>query len=98
MKILKIEDGKGYFAVDGEKWQFIDEIDKDNLMLLINKVLKDDVSIDEFKSELFGNQAHHIIYKSIYDKISSLSDDKNKFKDESERLYLEALKKYTNEA
>jgi hypothetical protein len=41
------------------------------------------------------NQAQQIIYKSIFDKLSSLQENKSKFKDESDRKYLSALQKYS---
>jgi hypothetical protein len=97
MQILKIDNGKGFFSKNGEDLVPIDKIDKDNLMVLVDIVLKETTSMDEYRAELFGNQAHQIIYKSIYEKLSTLRENKNKFKDESERLYLDALKKYGSE-
>lgn len=94
MKILKIENGRGYFSLDGEVWSFIDSIGKDELMHLLNSILKFEAVMDEFKPDLILNQADKIIYKSIYEKLNSLLGNKNKFKDESERMYLDSIKKY----
>lgn len=97
MKILKIEDGNGYFwAVDSEEWVPIDKIDKDGLMKLLNAFLSEDVEIDEYNEESLSNKAQQIIYRSVSEKFSSLKDNKDKFKDESDRMYLEAIQKYTN--
>lgn len=94
MKILKIENSGGFFSLDGKQWSPIDEIDKVNLMSLVNLVLKSSVQMDEYNDVNIGNQAHHIIYKSIYEKLMTLQDNKDKFRDESDRLYQVAIEKY----
>lgn len=95
MKILKIEDNKGYFYLSSDNdWKPIDQIDKDGLMELLNNYLASDVEMDAYDESLIQNQAHQIIYKSIFDKFSALNDNKTKFKDESERLYLDEIQKY----
>lgn len=94
MKILEIKDSKGFFSLDGRQWTAIDEINKENLMILVNLVLKSSVEMDKYNEENIGNQAHQIIYKSIHEKLMALQDNKDKFKDESDRLYLEAIEKY----
>jgi len=94
MKILKIENGKGAFSLDGEKWIPIDEIERGSLMQLLDVVLKESATADEFKVESITNQAHQIIYKSIYEKLMTLMENKTKFKDESDRTYLHAIEKY----
>ena len=96
MKVLKIEGGKGYFQIpDKTEWLMIDEIDKNGLMSLLNFFLENDVEMDEVDEDKLTNQAHLIIYKSIYEKLNTLLENKKKFKDESERLYLEEMQKYS---
>jgi len=96
MKILKIEAGKGFFCSNGRDWKQIDEIDKDGLMSLLNYILKEnDIEMDEYKVENLSNQAQQIIYQSIYDKFEALRGCKDKFKDESDRLYMDAIAKYS---
>ena len=94
MKILEIKENKGFFSVDGEHWVMIDNIDKETLMKLVNLVLTSPVDMDKYDEKIVGNQAHQIIYKSVYEKLIVLQANKDKFKDESDRLYLEAIKKY----
>ena len=95
MKILKIEDGKGLFHDPAsEEWKAIDEIDKHAILNLLNRFVEEDLELDEFDEELLQNKAHLIIYKSIHEKFSALASNKDKFKDESDRKYLEAFKKY----
>ena len=96
MKVLKIEQGKGHFQIpDKADWRPISEIEKTSLMDLLNYFLENDVEMDEVDEEKLTNQAHLIIYKSIYDKLNTLSENKKKFKDESDRTYLEEIQKYS---
>jgi hypothetical protein len=50
--------------------------------------------MDEYNEETLQNQAHQIIYKSIGEKLYDLHLKRNEFKDESDRLFLEAYEKY----
>ena len=95
MKFLKIEDNKGFFAVDGKTWSPIDQINKEHLLELLERVLSDNFEMDAFDKEKLGNQAHQIIYKNIYEKFLELSKNKSRFKDESEAYYKEAIEKYS---
>jgi hypothetical protein len=96
MKILKIEGGKGYFF-DQKEWKEIDKIDKEGLLGLLNVFLDKTIEIDEYDAALLSNQAQQIIYKNIYEKFNGLKDNKNKFKDESDRMYLNEIQKYQQE-
>lgn len=96
MKILRIESGNGYFrAVNSEEWLPIDKIDKDGLIKLLNAFLSEDVEADEYNEESLSNKAQQIIYKSLSEKFNGLKKNKDKFKDESDRMYLEAIQKYS---
>lgn len=96
MKILKIENQKGYYLLEaGTQWQPIDTIDKNGLLKLLDLFLEDDVEMDSPEDKSISNQAHSIIYGGIFEKLRQLLDDKSRFKDESERMYLNELKKYS---
>ena len=94
MKILKIENHLGYFSIDGNVYELIDEINKDALLELVNVVLENEVEIDPYNAELIKNQAHQILYKNISEKIYELNQERNDFKDETERLFLTEYEKY----
>lgn len=99
MKILEIRDNKGYFRLsEEEKWKQIDKIDKVGLLALLDTFLASDVEMDEPDDTKLQNQAQQIIYKSIYEKLSSLQENKGKFKDESDRKYLKEIQKYSQGA
>lgn len=96
MKILETKDNKGFFRTSANaKWKEIDAIDKEGLMALLETFLTADVEMDPPDDKALQNQAQLIIYKSIYDKLSNLQENKSKFKDESDRKYLKAIQKYS---
>ena len=95
MKILKIENNKGYFLCsDTNELKSIDQIDKNGIIGLLDYYLNGDVEMDEYKEEILENQAQQIIYKSIYSKLNELNSNKSRFKDDSEKKYLENMQKY----
>jgi hypothetical protein len=95
MKLLKIDSDCGYFLTSAGTYDPIDKISKEDLLRLVNAILIEDlVEIDEFGEDNIKNQAHQIVYRSIYDNLKSLRDRKSAFIDESDRLYLEDYKRY----
>ncbi|UYP32408.1 hypothetical protein OEG79_10095 [Pseudomonas sp. Z8(2022)] len=94
MKILKIENSQGYFATADGGYESIDKIDKTVLLRLVNSALEDGFEIDEYNDVELKNQAHQIIYKSISEKLLDLHQKRSQFRDESDRLYLDAYEKY----
>lgn len=99
MKILEIRDNKGFFRVSPKsEWKEIDAIDKDDLMALLDTFLGSEVEMDPPDDKNLLNQAQQIIYKSIFEKLRSLRENKSKFKDESDRKYLKEIQKYSEGA
>jgi len=98
MKLLKISKSKGYFLLEDGKYASIDKITKEDLLRLVDLTLEDEVDFDEFSDEKVKNQAHQIIYKSIFEKLSELAERKDEFKDESDRMYLQEYEKYKGES
>lgn len=97
MKILKIEEGCGHFWVQSsEEWRKIDEIDKEGLLSLLDLFLEGDVQMDVPDEGNLHNEVHRIVYTHIYQKLSSLSESKSSFKDDSERLYFDEINKYAS--
>ena len=72
----------------------IDKIDKTVLLRLVNSALEDGFEIDEYNDVELKNKAHQIIYKSISEKLLDLHQKRSQFRDESDRLYLDAYEKY----
>ena len=97
MKILKIEDGSGYFwLAASSEWRKIDEIDKDGLLSLLDLFLDSDAQMDAPDENNLRNEVHKIVYVHIFQKLASLSESKSSFKDDSERLYFDEINKYAS--
>jgi hypothetical protein len=96
MKYLKIEDNKAYYLDPGDRrtWIEIDKINKDHLLLLLDYAISDNFEIDPYSESVLANKAHQIIYKNIAEKFVNLIGAKDRFKDESENLYKDAIAKY----
>ena len=47
-----------------------------------------------YVEEKIQHKAHQIVYKSIYEKFTDLTTNKNVFKDECDSLYKNAIEKY----
>ena len=98
MKLLKIEDNLGYYHDGHDGFALIEKITKDDLLRLVNLTLTQEVEFDEYNDEVLKNQAHQIIYKSIFEKLRELRERKQEFIDESERLYLQEYERYRDES
>ncbi len=97
MKLLKIENNQGLYIGESDDYIHIDKITKVDLLRLVDQILTNDVEFDEYDEEKIQNQAHQIVYKSIYEKLYGLLERRKEFIDESERLYLPDYEKYRGE-
>lgn len=98
MIYLKIENGKDYFLNADDKMQEIHEIRKEDILRLLDFATDSSVDfvMDEIKDGNIQNEAHRIIYSGLYSKFKGLLDNKERFIDESENLYKDAVQKYKN--
>ncbi len=97
MKFLKIKDNKAFFLKDKAEpasWTEIDQIEKNDLMKLLDYASSDDFEMDNYDENIIQHKAHQIIYKNLYEKFSDFLTNKNRFIDESESIYKAALAKY----
>ena len=94
MKLLEIKDNIGCYLSEPGKYIPIDKITKEDILRLVNLTLQETVEFDEYDERVIKNQAHQIIYKSVFEKLRGLKDRKKEFVDESERLYLKEYEKY----
>jgi len=94
MKLLKIDNKLGHYLDDSGDYVPIDRITKDHLLRLVNLTLANNVEFDVYDGEQIQNQAHQIVYKSIYEKLHNLLERRQEFMDESERLFLQDYEKY----
>ena len=65
MKYLKIDNNKGYYRFDTtvENWTDIEQINKEDLLILLKFASSEDFEMDEYKDELLQNPAHNYIQK-----------------------------------
>ena len=97
MKLLKADSNQGFFLAEDGNYCAIDQITKEDLLRLVRSILSDDTEFDEYDEEVIKNHAHQIVYKSISRNLQSLKERRQQFIDESQRLYLEDYKRYTEE-
>jgi len=96
MKLLQIDNSQGFFLDKDGQLVPINKLDKNHLLWLVDQSLDANVEVtfDIFDAEKLQNQAHQIIYKSVYDKLTALREQRKDFVDTSERLYLADYEKY----
>lgn len=94
--MLKIDKSQGWFQKPDGGYEEIDKIKKEDLLRIMEKILDSDIEMDEYNEERIKNQAHQVVYKSIYNNLKSLKDRKEEFKDNTERLYQEQYNKYVS--
>ena len=98
MKLLKIENPLGFYQAEDGAYHEIDQITKEALLWILEKVLDESGELDEYDEDELKNQAHQVVYKSIYSNLKALEDRRQEFIDESERLFLEDYKRYVEDA
>lgn len=80
MIYLKIENNVGKFYKDGT-YETIDKMANDDLWRLANAVMKDDdFQMNVYDEALLPNKAHRIIYKHVYELLTSLQERKEQYK------------------
>jgi hypothetical protein len=98
MKLLRIENHLAQFLAKDGTYSTIDKITKEDLLRIMKGVLDSAGELDPYDEEKIKNQAHQVVYKSIYSNLKALEDRKQEFIDESERLYLDDYKKYIDDS
>lgn len=98
MKLLRIDNNAGFYLNESDQYTPIDKITKEDLLRLVNLTLQADVEFDAYDDNAIKNQAHQIVYKSVFEKLRGLKDRKKEFVDESERLYLKEYERYREDS
>ena len=97
MKCLIIENGKGFFSIDGDTKTPLDQVTKEDLLFLLNTIIESEVEMDPYDETVLSHAAHKIIYRNLFEKFKDLEKNKARFKDESASLYRAAIEKYNVE-
>lgn len=96
MKCLKIEDGKCFFLCSNGEMVQVDKMTKDDVLYLLNIATSPEESfeMDSVEEKNILNEAHLIIYRSLYSKFSELLENRTRFAEESALIYKDALEEY----
>lgn len=95
MIYLKIEHNVGKFYKKDGTYVTIDKMANGDLWHLANAVMNDDdFQMDAYDESLLPNKAHQIIYKHVYELLTSLQERKEQYKIESELMYKTAYDAY----
>lgn len=99
MNYTKIEKSCVYFRLKEDMaWKPISDIQGDDLIILLEKALdEDEFELTEYETEQIKNEAHNIIYKSVYEKISEIRNDRENILDEHLQRYSEVIDKYSHD-
>jgi hypothetical protein len=97
MKHLRINSGKGQYSLDGINWTEIDKIGKEDLLKLMDFALTNGFEMDPYDKDRLTNSAHEIVYRNIHAKLAELTTKKERFRDESQRLYGDVIRKYKSQ-
>lgn len=91
MKVLEIDNNKGYYVLNGEKYEIID-IDKDNLFKVLNVIYEsdDEIKMDkECDQNKILNEAEKVIYNGIYQYLESFINERSNIKKEIDEQFIE---------
>lgn len=95
MKILKIENKKGYFLNKSSHYEEIEKITKEGIFHLIELVIDNDESeIDELSNFEIANIAHKIIYENICLKLTEIRSKRETISSSKNKTFLAAKEKY----
>jgi hypothetical protein len=98
MKLLRISNNNGEFLTSEGQYLQIDQINKDDLLRLVNLTIeKDPFEFDQYDENAIKNLAHRVIYKSVIRKLEDLRARRKEFADEAARLFHEDYEKYRQE-
>lgn len=95
MKILKIEDKKGFFLKKSLEYESIDKITKEWLYDLIELVIENKESVfDDSNIIEIVNPAQKIIYTNLHSRLLEIKSQRETILSNKNKVYREAFEKY----
>lgn len=106
MKILKIEDKKGWF-INPKKWnkgceedkqnyEAIEKISKADIFDILDYFLDEDIEFDEYDADQLPNPLQDIIYEKLYEQLKTVRDSKEDILKGVEEEFEKAKQKYND--
>lgn len=74
----------------------IEDISKEDLLSIVDYILENDFELDLYQEGIIPNQVQDVIYKSLWQKLSLLKDEKDKIISEVDSLFKDAENKYNS--
>ena len=98
MKVLKIENEKCLYSLDGTNYESILDIGKDDIYIILNCIYEGKGEIDEYTEDLkIKNDVERLIYKDLYVQLNNFKQNIPALKQEINEEFKEAFEKYNVE-
>lgn len=96
MKILKIENNKAKYSLDGQNFSPIVNINKEDLKLIVDYIMEnDDAEFDAIDDEnKIENKAENIIYSDLHTKLNELVQKKDDIIEKIDSKFSSLIEKY----
>lgn len=94
-KILRIDNGRGQYSLDGINYYDVDNLTKEDINRMLLFIIYNDVTFDSItESNKISNKAQEIIYSSVFEKFIEINNKKKEILQKIESDFSEAEKKY----
>lgn len=96
MKLLKIDEKRCTYTLDGKKYNSISEISKDDILKMLYLIYENsEIELDKIESdEDVVNDVERVIYSSLYSKLESFIQNKANIKNQLDEEVKEIEEKY----
>lgn len=97
MKILRINNHKGEYSLEGTSFNNIVNISKEDLKTIVDFIMENDnIELDTIgdNQNTIENKAENIIYSDLYTKLNSLMEKKAEIIDKIDSKYSNLIEKY----
>lgn len=97
MKILKINNHKAEYSLDGVNYSSIVNISKEDLKKIIDYIMEnDDIDFDQINDDTnkIENKAENIIYSDLYKKLNDLKQKKEEIIKKIDSKFSPLIEKY----
>lgn len=96
MKLLKIENKKCFYNLDGEHYNGISDISKEDILKILYLIYEEEnISLDKIENqEDVVNDVERLIYINLYSKLSSFAQNKLSIKTKLDDEVKDVVDKY----